>query len=61
MLGSIAEMADRHNRRGPKTRYILWPMCLSVRPSLRLTQVLILPKKLNVGSRKQCHMTAQGI
>jgi len=35
-------------------------VCLSVRPSVRLSQVGVLLKRLNVGSHKQHHTIAQG-
>jgi len=36
-------------------------VCLSVRPSVRLSQIGVLLKRLNVGSRKQRHTIAQGL
>jgi len=36
-------------------------LCLSVRPSVRLSQVGVLLKWLNVGSHKQHHMIAHGL
>jgi len=36
-------------------------LCLSVRPSVCLSQVGVLLKRLNVGSHKQHHTISQGI
>jgi len=36
-------------------------MCLSVRPSVCLSQVGDLQRRLNLGSHKQRHMIAQGL
>jgi len=36
-------------------------VCLSVRPSVRPTQVGVLLKRLNVGSHKQHHTIVQGL
>jgi len=36
-------------------------LCLSVRPSVCLSQVGVLLKRLNVGSNKQNHTIAQGL
>jgi len=50
----------RHRRHYASMVYAL-TMCLSVRLSVRLSQAGIVPKRLNLGSRKQCHTIAQGL
>ena len=36
-------------------------VCFTVRPSVRLSQIGVLLKRLNVRSCKQCHTIAQGL
>ena len=41
--------------------YVCLSLCLSVCPSVRLLQVSVLLKRLNIGSHKQHHTIVQGV
>ena len=57
----VAHYSAIFTARGYASAVLAMALCPSVRPSVRLSQVVVLLKRLNVGSHKQHVTIAQGL